>query len=67
MRAILYETLGPPSVLKLVNVPIPKPKEGEVLVKNYAAGCSTFIWKAMMPHVSMDKHLSRHEELCKKG
>lgn len=35
---MVFDTIGPPSVLKLVQLPIPKRKDGEVLVKNYAAG-----------------------------
>ncbi|TWT15770.1 NADPH:quinone oxidoreductase family protein [Reyranella sp. CPCC 100927] len=37
MRAVLCETLGEPSVLKIVDVPVPQPKAGEVLVRARAA------------------------------
>jgi len=38
MRAIQYTEFGPSTVLKQVEIPIPKPAEGEVLVKIAAAG-----------------------------
>lgn len=36
MRAVLYEKYGPPEVLQLKEVARPKPREDEVLIKNYA-------------------------------
>jgi NADPH:quinone reductase len=38
MRAIEISQYGPPDVLKLVERPLPTPKEGEVLIKVHAAG-----------------------------
>jgi len=38
MQAITFDRFADPSVLKLVQLPIPKPKNGEVLVKIHAAG-----------------------------
>ncbi|BDA46350.1 Reticulon-4-interacting protein 1, mitochondrial [Coccomyxa sp. Obi] len=38
MRAVIFDTFGPPSVLKVVQHPKPKPRNGEVLVKINAAG-----------------------------
>lgn len=37
MRAILCETLGDPSVLKIVDLPVPEPKAAEVLIRVRAA------------------------------
>lgn len=37
MRAIQLEQYGPPENLKLVNIPMPEPKQGEVLIKVEAA------------------------------
>jgi NADPH:quinone reductase-like Zn-dependent oxidoreductase len=37
MNAFVYETYGPPKVLKLVKVPKPKPKKNEVLIKIHAS------------------------------
>ncbi|CAK9278319.1 unnamed protein product [Sphagnum jensenii] len=47
MRAVQYSTYGGdgPSSLQLVDVPVPKPKKGEVLVKVEAAGVNTVDWK----------------------
>jgi len=38
MRAVLVSKYGGPEVLKLENIPIPTPKEGEVLVRVHSAG-----------------------------
>ncbi|CAK9263286.1 unnamed protein product [Sphagnum jensenii] len=47
MRAVQYSTYGGdgPSSLQLVDVPLPKPKKGEVLVKVEAAGINAVDWK----------------------
>ena len=37
MRAIVYSKYGPPEVAKLLEVPIPLPKDNEVLVKVYSS------------------------------
>jgi NADPH:quinone reductase-like Zn-dependent oxidoreductase len=37
MKAIIHTKYGPPEVAKLMEVPIPKPKENEVSVKVYAS------------------------------
>ena len=37
MKAIQLEQYGPPENFKLVNIPVPEPKEGEVLIKVEAA------------------------------
>ena len=36
MRAIVCTRYGPPEVLKLVQVPKPKPKANEILIENHA-------------------------------
>ena len=38
MRAVRYEAFGPPEVLRVVDVPVPRIKPGEVLVRVRAAG-----------------------------
>lgn len=38
LRAVVFDIFGPPDVLKIVDLPIPSCKTGEVLVKIYAAG-----------------------------
>jgi NADPH:quinone reductase-like Zn-dependent oxidoreductase len=45
MRAIQANDYGGPEVLKLVDVPAPQPKAGQVLVKLYAAGVNPADWK----------------------
>lgn len=37
-KRIEFDEFGPSSVLKYVDSPVPEPKEGEVLIKNYAIG-----------------------------
>lgn len=38
MRAVRYDEFGPPGVLRVVDVPMPRPRAGEVLVRVRAAG-----------------------------
>jgi NADPH:quinone reductase-like Zn-dependent oxidoreductase len=45
MNAIQIEDYGGPEVLKLVDVPIPQPGEGQVLVRVHAAGVNPADWK----------------------
>jgi len=44
MKAIAYSEFGPPDVLKLAELPKPKPKERQVLVKVRAAGLNPLDW-----------------------
>ncbi len=44
MRAVVFDTFGPPSVLKVVQHPKPKPWNGEVLVKINAAGVRGYLY-----------------------
>ncbi len=45
MRAVRFHDYGPSSVLVVDDVPIPEPKEGEVLVSVRAAGVNAIDWK----------------------
>ncbi|MGC4804747.1 NADPH:quinone reductase [Micromonospora sp. DT233] len=46
MRAIVYETNGDPSVLRLVDRPTPEPGPGEVLVRVAVSGVNPTDWKS---------------------
>jgi NADPH2:quinone reductase len=45
MKAIVYERTGDPSVLKLVDRPVPEPAPGEVLVRVAVSGVNPTDWK----------------------
>lgn len=45
MRAVRIYEFGGPSSLKVEDAPIPRPKEGEVLVRTHAAGINPVDWK----------------------
>jgi NADPH:quinone reductase-like Zn-dependent oxidoreductase len=45
MRSIQFEEYGGPEVLKLVEIPIPQPGEGQVLIKVRFAGVNPADWK----------------------
>ncbi|MEU5786162.1 NADPH:quinone reductase [Micromonospora purpureochromogenes] len=45
MKAIVYEETGDPSVLKLVDRPVPEPGRGEVLVRVAVSGVNPTDWK----------------------
>jgi NADPH:quinone reductase-like Zn-dependent oxidoreductase len=46
MRAITYTQLGGPSVLELVERPIPEPGEGEVRIRVLVSGVNPTDWKS---------------------
>ncbi|SCG71322.1 NADPH:quinone reductase [Micromonospora halophytica] len=46
MKAIVYEHSGDPSVLRLVDRPVPEPGPGEVLVRLAVSGVNPTDWKA---------------------
>jgi NADPH2:quinone reductase len=46
MRAVVYERNGDPSVLTVVDRPVPEPGPGEVLVRLAVAGVNPTDWKA---------------------
>lgn len=47
MKAIVQPTYGGPEVLQLTEVPTPKPKDGEVLVKVHTASVNPLDWHMM--------------------
>lgn len=48
MKAIVYQQYGSPEVLQLVELPIPKPKDNEVLIKTHAASVNSWDWDALI-------------------
>jgi NADPH:quinone reductase-like Zn-dependent oxidoreductase len=46
MRAITYTRLGDPSVLELVEKPVPEPGDGEVRVRVLVSGVNPTDWKS---------------------
>jgi len=42
MKAMVAHQWGGPEVLKLEDVPVPAPKENEILIKVFAAGANSF-------------------------
>lgn len=47
MKAILYREYGPPDVLRMEDVPIPTPKDDEVLIRVRAASANPLDWRVM--------------------
>ena len=47
MKAIVYTTYGPPDVLQFKEVEKPAPKDGQILVKMYAASANPLDWHLM--------------------
>jgi NADPH:quinone reductase-like Zn-dependent oxidoreductase len=46
VKAVQIDTFGPPEVLKLENIPVPAPREGQILVEVSAAGVGP--WDALI-------------------
>src|SRR5580693_393870 len=60
MKLILFREPGPPSVLQVLDVPIPEPKPGEVLIRAHAIGvgipdtnirAGTYSWMPPLPAI----------------
>ena len=51
MRALRYDRYGSPDVLRVVEVPEPIPRAGEVKVRVRAAGLNPLDWKACAGHL----------------
>lgn len=45
MKAVVYENYGGPEVLNLVEIPTPKPRKNEILVRTMAASATTADWR----------------------
>jgi NADPH:quinone reductase-like Zn-dependent oxidoreductase len=45
MKAIVQKGTGGPEVLGLQTVPVPEPREGQVLIRVYAASVNPIDWK----------------------
>lgn len=45
MKAIVYDTYGGPGVLNLADVPTPKPRKNEILIKVMATSATTADWR----------------------
>jgi NADPH:quinone reductase-like Zn-dependent oxidoreductase len=44
MQALVHDRYGPPDVLELREIDIPRPEEGEVLIRVYAASVNPYDW-----------------------
>ncbi|MFC8192310.1 NAD(P)-dependent alcohol dehydrogenase [Cellulomonas sp. NPDC057328] len=47
MRAVAYDRYGPPGVLRLVDLPVPEPAVGQVLVRVAATGVNLSDWECL--------------------
>lgn len=47
MRAVAYDRYGPPDVLRLVDLPVPEPAAGQVLVRVAATGVNLSDWECL--------------------
>ncbi len=59
-HAIAYEQFGPPSVLKYVEVPMPKRNPGEVLIRVQASSVNPLDYKVCINPRETDALLMRH-------
>jgi NADPH:quinone reductase-like Zn-dependent oxidoreductase len=53
MRAVRYDRFGPSGVLEVVDVPVPVPAVGELLVRVSAASLNPLDWKIRAGHVRL--------------
>lgn len=51
MKAAVYRTYGPPSVVRVEDVPTPRPKDHEVLIRIRAATVSSADWRIRSLHL----------------
>ncbi|KRA25935.1 alcohol dehydrogenase [Microbacterium sp. Root61] len=47
MKAVVYDRYGPPEVLRIADVPIPKPRAGQVLVRVVATSVNLSDWEGL--------------------
>jgi NADPH:quinone reductase-like Zn-dependent oxidoreductase len=47
MKAVVYTRYGPPNVLRLADVPMPVPKDGEVVVQVHAVSLNASDWETL--------------------
>ena len=47
MKAVVYDRYGPPEVLRIADVPVPKPRAGEVLVRVIATSVNLSDWEGL--------------------
>ena len=48
MRALVYDAYGPPESLRIEDLPIPVPPDGEVLVRVHAASVNSWDWDRLV-------------------
>lgn len=48
MKAIVYDTYGPPEVMRYEEIPVPKPGDDEVLVKVHASSVNSWDWDLLV-------------------
>ncbi|HSO65855.1 MAG TPA: NAD(P)-dependent alcohol dehydrogenase [Ornithinibacter sp.] len=48
MKAVVYDRYGPPDVLRLVDVPVPAPRAGQVLVEVVATSVNLSDWECLV-------------------
>lgn len=60
MKAIRFYEFGPPEVLRLEAIPVPKPQKNEVLVQIYASGLNPIDYKIRNGSSFISKTLKNH-------